>query len=144
MCKRKNGIFPCGLWAFSSRLTYYILVVYGKHTKLIAEAGPVSHMAFNYFCAKLITETHIYWSVELFWVLVFFPLLPRLLLIGFIWLTFQAKKAGSQLKSRIVAEKPVAECAQLIEQLEGQISIIIREERLVSCCYALNFCKFHP
>lgn len=63
----------------------------------------------------------------------------RLLLIGFIWLTFQAKKAGSQLKSRIVAEKPVAECAQLIEQLEDQISIIIREERLVSCFYALNF-----
>ncbi|NP_001147574.1 DEAD-box ATP-dependent RNA helicase 28 [Zea mays] len=41
-----------------------------------------------------------------------------------------AKKAGSQLKSRIVAEKPVAECAQLIEQLEDQISIIIREERV--------------
>uniref|UniRef100_A0A804MPS8 DEAD-box ATP-dependent RNA helicase 28 n=1 Tax=Zea mays TaxID=4577 RepID=A0A804MPS8_MAIZE len=41
-----------------------------------------------------------------------------------------AKKAGSQLKSRIVAEKPVAECARLIEQLEGQISIIIREERV--------------
>ncbi|ONM22828.1 DEAD-box ATP-dependent RNA helicase 28 [Zea mays] len=34
------------------------------------------------------------------------------------------------LKSRIVAEKPVAECARLIEQLEGQISIIIREERV--------------
>ncbi|ONM56327.1 ATP-dependent RNA helicase DRS1 [Zea mays] len=41
-----------------------------------------------------------------------------------------AKKAGSQLKSRIVAEKPVAECAQLIEQLEDQISIIIREEKV--------------
>ncbi|KAF8659727.1 hypothetical protein HU200_058186 [Digitaria exilis] len=40
-----------------------------------------------------------------------------------------AKKAGSQLKSRIVAEKPVADCAKLIEQLEGQISIIFREER---------------
>ncbi|KAL6622834.1 hypothetical protein ACP70R_032713 [Stipagrostis hirtigluma subsp. patula] len=40
-----------------------------------------------------------------------------------------AKKAGSQLKSRIVAEKPVAECAKLIEQLEDQISTIIREER---------------
>jgi len=42
-----------------------------------------------------------------------------------------AKKAGSQLKSRIVAEKPVADCAKLIEQLEDQISTIIREERLV-------------
>ncbi|WVZ90197.1 hypothetical protein U9M48_036523 [Paspalum notatum var. saurae] len=41
-----------------------------------------------------------------------------------------AKKAGSQLKSRIVAEKPVAECAKLIEQLEKQISTIIRQERL--------------
>ncbi|TVU50283.1 hypothetical protein EJB05_01649, partial [Eragrostis curvula] len=40
-----------------------------------------------------------------------------------------AKKAGSQLKSRIVAEKPVAECAKLIEDLEDQISTIIREER---------------
>lgn len=40
-----------------------------------------------------------------------------------------AKKAGSQLKSRIVAEKPVAECAKLIEQLEKQISTIIRDER---------------
>uniref|UniRef100_J3NDF4 RNA helicase n=1 Tax=Oryza brachyantha TaxID=4533 RepID=J3NDF4_ORYBR len=40
-----------------------------------------------------------------------------------------AKKAGSQLKSRIVAEKPVAECGKLIEQLEDQISTIIQEER---------------
>ncbi|XP_047049814.1 DEAD-box ATP-dependent RNA helicase 28-like [Lolium rigidum] len=40
-----------------------------------------------------------------------------------------AKKAGSQLKSRIVAEKPVADCAKLIEQLEHQISNIILEER---------------
>lgn len=40
-----------------------------------------------------------------------------------------AKKAGSQLKSRIVAEKPVAECAKLIEQLEDQISTVIQEER---------------
>jgi len=49
----------------------------------------------------------------------------------FIWIKFQAKKAGPQLKSRIVAEKPVADCAKLIEQLEDQISTIIREERLV-------------
>ncbi|CAM0949885.1 unnamed protein product [Alopecurus aequalis] len=40
-----------------------------------------------------------------------------------------AKKAGSQLKSRIVAEKPVADCAKLIEQLEHQISNIMLEER---------------
>lgn len=40
-----------------------------------------------------------------------------------------AKKAGSQLKSRIVAEKPVADCAKLIDQLENQISNIIQEER---------------
>ncbi|KAG8048674.1 hypothetical protein GUJ93_ZPchr0009g1019 [Zizania palustris] len=40
-----------------------------------------------------------------------------------------AKKTGSQLKSRIVAEKPVAECAKLIEQLENEISAIIQEER---------------
>jgi hypothetical protein len=33
----------------------------------------------------------------------------------------------------------VAECAQLIEQLEDQISIIIREERLVSCWKLLAF-----
>ncbi|XP_072955239.1 DEAD-box ATP-dependent RNA helicase 28 [Typha angustifolia] len=40
-----------------------------------------------------------------------------------------AKKAGSQLKSRIVAEKPIAEWSELIEQLEEQISAIHQEER---------------
>jgi hypothetical protein len=54
---------------------------------------------------------------------------------------FQAKKAGAQLKSRIVAEKPVAECAKLIVDLEDQISTIIREERLASCCFMVEFCS---
>ncbi|KAJ4758711.1 ATP-dependent RNA helicase DRS1 [Rhynchospora pubera] len=40
-----------------------------------------------------------------------------------------AKKAGSQLKNRLVAEKPVAEWCKLIEQMEDQISIILQEER---------------
>jgi hypothetical protein len=53
---------------------------------------------------------------------------------------FQAKKAGSQLKSRIVAEKPVTECAKLIEDLEDQISTIIREERLALCRLTVDFC----
>ncbi|XP_010920141.1 DEAD-box ATP-dependent RNA helicase 28 isoform X2 [Elaeis guineensis] len=40
-----------------------------------------------------------------------------------------AKKAGSQLKSRIVAEKSIAEWSQLIEQMEDQILTVLQEER---------------
>ncbi|WOL09700.1 DEAD-box ATP-dependent RNA helicase 28 isoform X2 [Canna indica] len=40
-----------------------------------------------------------------------------------------AKKAGSLLKSRIVAERPVTEWSKLIEQMEDQISAVIQEER---------------
>ncbi|CAD5164192.1 unnamed protein product [Musa acuminata subsp. malaccensis] len=40
-----------------------------------------------------------------------------------------AKKAGSQLKNRIVAERPVAEWSKLVEQMEDQISIVLQEER---------------
>ncbi|KAJ8467989.1 hypothetical protein OPV22_030541 [Ensete ventricosum] len=40
-----------------------------------------------------------------------------------------AKKAGSQLKNRIVAERPVAEWSKLVEQMEDQISTVIQEER---------------
>nr|CAD1844259.1 unnamed protein product [Ananas comosus var. bracteatus] len=40
-----------------------------------------------------------------------------------------AKKAGSQLKSRIVAERAVAEWCKLIEQMEDQISAVLQEER---------------
>ncbi|KAG1354122.1 DEAD-box ATP-dependent RNA helicase 28 [Cocos nucifera] len=40
-----------------------------------------------------------------------------------------AKKAGSKLKSRIVAEKSIAEWSQLIEQMEDQISAVLQEER---------------
>ncbi|ONK72634.1 uncharacterized protein A4U43_C04F21440 [Asparagus officinalis] len=39
-----------------------------------------------------------------------------------------AKRAGSQLKSRIVAEQPIAEWSRLIEQMEDQISAVLREE----------------
>ncbi|KAG6519460.1 hypothetical protein ZIOFF_022954 [Zingiber officinale] len=40
-----------------------------------------------------------------------------------------AKKAGSQLKNRIVAEKPVAEWTKLIEEMEDQIASVFEEER---------------
>ncbi|CAL9146749.1 unnamed protein product [Musa hybrid cultivar] len=40
-----------------------------------------------------------------------------------------AKKAGSQLKNRIVAERPVAEWSKLVEQMEDQISTVLQEER---------------
>ncbi|XP_078448280.1 DEA(D/H)-box RNA helicase family protein isoform X2 [Wolffia australiana] len=40
-----------------------------------------------------------------------------------------AKRAGSQLKSRIVAENSVAEWSRVIEEMEGRISAILREER---------------
>lgn len=96
MCKIKNGIFPCGLWAFSSRLTYYILVVYGKHTKQVAEAGSVSHMAFNYFCAKLITEMYSsidLWSSSECWC--FFPFcLGCCLLVIWFYLTYLSGQEG--------------------------------------------------
>jgi hypothetical protein len=34
----------------------------------------------------------------------------------------------------------MAECAKLIEDLEDQISTIIREERLASCRFTVEFC----
>ncbi|CAL9109276.1 unnamed protein product, partial [Musa textilis] len=40
-----------------------------------------------------------------------------------------AKKAGSQLKNRIVAERSVAEWSKLVEQMEDQISTVLQEER---------------
>ncbi|XP_078166668.1 DEA(D/H)-box RNA helicase family protein isoform X1 [Carex rostrata] len=40
-----------------------------------------------------------------------------------------AKKAGSQLKNRLVAEKPVSEWCKLIDEMEDQISNIFQEER---------------
>ncbi|XP_020584076.1 DEAD-box ATP-dependent RNA helicase 28 [Phalaenopsis equestris] len=40
-----------------------------------------------------------------------------------------AKRAGSKLKSRIVADQPIAEWSRFIEENEDQISLILREER---------------
>ncbi|CAN4094003.1 unnamed protein product [Withania somnifera] len=39
------------------------------------------------------------------------------------------KRAGSRLKSRIVAEQSITKWAQVIEQLEDQVSAILQEER---------------
>ena len=54
------------------------------------------------------------------------------------YLIYQAKKAGSQLKSRIVAEKSIAEWSQLIEQMEDQISTVLQEERFL---YIITSCQ---
>lgn len=51
----------------------------------------------------------------------------------------QAKKAGSQLKNRLVAEKPVAEWCRLIEEMEDQISTILLEE--MYCYFSKVFNK---
>lgn len=39
-----------------------------------------------------------------------------------------AKRAGSQLKNRIVAEQPISEWSRLIEEMEDQISAVLEEE----------------
>ncbi|MQM02378.1 hypothetical protein Taro_035144 [Colocasia esculenta] len=41
----------------------------------------------------------------------------------------KAKRAGSQLKNRIVAEKSIAEWSRTIENMEDQVSDILQEER---------------
>ncbi|XP_010246831.1 PREDICTED: DEAD-box ATP-dependent RNA helicase 28 [Nelumbo nucifera] len=40
-----------------------------------------------------------------------------------------AKRAGSKLKSRIVAEQSIAKWCQIIEQMEDQVAVILQEER---------------
>ncbi|XP_015577149.1 DEAD-box ATP-dependent RNA helicase 28 [Ricinus communis] len=40
-----------------------------------------------------------------------------------------AKRAGSKLKSRIVAEQSIAKWSQIIEQMEDQVAAILQEER---------------
>lgn len=54
------------------------------------------------------------------------------------YLMFQAKKAGSKLKCRIVAEKSIAEWSQLIEQMEDQILAVLQEERFL---YIVTSCQ---
>lgn len=46
----------------------------------------------------------------------------------------QVKRAGSRLRSRIVAEQSIAKWAQVIEQLEDQVAAIMQEER----CYFIT------
>ena len=41
----------------------------------------------------------------------------------------QAKRAGSKLKSRIVAEQSIHKWSHIIEQMEDQISEVLQEER---------------
>lgn len=48
----------------------------------------------------------------------------------------QVKRAGSRLKSRIVAEQSITKWAQVIEQLEDQVSAVMQEER---CYFITNF-----
>lgn len=40
-----------------------------------------------------------------------------------------AKRAGSKLKSRIVAEQSITKWSQIIEQMEDQVAAVLREER---------------
>ena len=42
----------------------------------------------------------------------------------------QARRAGSKLKSRIVAEQSIIKWSHIIEQMEDQIAGILEEERL--------------
>ncbi|KAI3905685.1 hypothetical protein MKW92_028269, partial [Papaver armeniacum] len=43
--------------------------------------------------------------------------------------TVSAKRAGSKLRSRIVAEQSISKWCQMIEQLEDQVSEVLQEER---------------
>jgi ATP-dependent RNA helicase DDX27 len=40
------------------------------------------------------------------------------------------KRAGSKLKSRIVAEQSISKWAQIIDQMEDQVAMVLREERM--------------
>ena len=43
------------------------------------------------------------------------------------------KRAGSKLKSRIVAEQSIIKWCRMIEQMEDQVAAILQEERFLSC-----------
>ncbi|KAI3875982.1 hypothetical protein MKX03_026218 [Papaver bracteatum] len=45
--------------------------------------------------------------------------------------TVSAKRAGSKLRSRIVAEQSISKWCQMIEQLEDQVSEVLQEERQI-------------
>lgn len=42
---------------------------------------------------------------------------------------WQAKKAGSKLRSRTVAEQSITKWSEIIEQMEDQVAEILEEER---------------
>lgn len=44
----------------------------------------------------------------------------------------QVKRAGSKLKSRIVAEQSINKWCEMIEKMEDQVASILREERFIS------------
>lgn len=44
-------------------------------------------------------------------------------------LLLQAKKAGSKLRSRIVAEQSIVKWSKIIQDMEGQVAMVLREER---------------
>lgn len=43
----------------------------------------------------------------------------------------QAKRAGSKLKSRIVAEQSISKWCKIIEQMEDQVAAVLQEERFL-------------
>lgn len=51
--------------------------------------------------------------------------------IGITGVYLQAKRAGSQLKSRIVAENSIAEWSRAIEEMEDRVSAVLQEERFI-------------
>ena len=57
---------------------------------------------------------------------------------------WQVKRAGSRLKSRIVAEQSTTKWSQMIEQMEDQVAEILQEERFLNIltltCILLNLC----
>ena len=54
----------------------------------------------------------------------------------------QAKRAGSKLKSRIVAEQSIKKWSEIIEQMEDQVTAILREERFLMFLRMAVICLF--
>lgn len=56
----------------------------------------------------------------------------------------QAKRAGSKLKSRIVAEQSVTKWSQNIDQMEDKVVAVMQEERYSFHQISVCFCTYCP
>lgn len=112
---------------------------------------------FNCFFLLFQTTFAVHWQLGLFlliwgWIFLcelvfvghFLPYLHTCFLyseltvgLDFNW---QAKRAGSKLKSRIVAEQSIKKWSEIIEQMEDQVTTILQEERFLHMAVSLLVC----